>query len=224
MTKNYAVINSKTKIYFDDSISTYDDSKNKQIEDYYTRCCYFWYRYGFGRSPKFDTSHFYSPAHFEDSELTIPVVSKSNNSSRLYIPTVSNEDYKVIHLQLKKIENTFNDTLLIHLKISDTLFQTLSKYSSSLCFLTDIKESWYIGSKFMGGAAKVASCLYRVVVVDMKNRNIRYYNSFIESYSYGPEYMREMPSLEKTHPNPYMRLKPMKYIINGMLRVRKKKE
>ena len=223
LTKNYDVISSKSKIYYDDSITTYDDNKNRQIEDYYRRCCYFWYRYSFDHSPKFDTSHFYNPAHFDDSELSIPVAS-NNNSSRLYVPIISDKDYEAIKMQLNKIENIFNDSTVANLKINDTLFGLLSKYSSSLCFLTDIKEAWYVGKGLFGGSAKMANCLYRVVVVDMKNKNIRYYNSFIEAYSYGPEYFRTMSSgVEKKHPNSYMRLKPVKYIISAMIRVRKKK-
>ncbi|HEX7415400.1 MAG TPA: hypothetical protein VF411_15260 [Bacteroidia bacterium] len=215
-TKNFNRIDSTFNLYYEDSLDPSESIKNKkEIEEYYRKCCYFWFRYCFDPPQKYSN----------DSDIFIPIATKYNNHSKTYVPIVSDEDYSAIHLQLKKIENTLNDSIVSSININDDLFQTLSKYSSSLCVLTDIKEYWYVG-RIKWAKAKVAACLYRVIVIDMKKRAVFYYNSLISFNNYGPEYISGKPDIkfEKLNIVQYTRLQPMRYILGGLWRVEKKKK
>jgi hypothetical protein len=216
-TENYNRIDSTFNLYYQDNLEPTENIKNKrEIEEYYRKCCYFWFRYNF------DPPQEYS----NDSDIFIPIATKYNKHSKIYVPIISDEDYNSIHLQLKKIEDTLNNSIVSSLQISDGLFQTLSKYSSSLCVLTDIKEYWYVGKIKL--AKPVAACLYRVIVIDMKKRTVFYYNSIITSSSqkYAPEYISGKKEMKfgKTKIIQYTRLQPMRYILAGLLKVRKKKD
>ena len=216
-TKNYDKIDSTNYLYFEDSMELSDNIRNKDIEEYYRNCCYFWFRYRFDPPPKY----------INDSDITIPKATKYTKHSKAYVPIISDEDYNSIYLNLKKIEKVFNDSIVISsLKLSDELFQILSKYSSSLCVLTDIKEYGYVG-KIKLVKRKMAVCLYRVIVIDMRIRHVFYYNSIISSKLYGPEYARggkPTTKYEKSDLEHYTGLQPIRYILGGLLKVRKKKE
>src|ERR1700756_2606936 len=121
-TGDYSLIKSKTELFFTDSIQPYIDTINKKIEAEYRRCCNFWYMYTFNRSPKFEEASVYSLPILNEADVTIPAGTKSNHTLQLYSAAVTDEDYKTIGRQLKKLEILFNDSVISsNKKINDTL-------------------------------------------------------------------------------------------------------
>ena len=215
-TRNIRNIDSTNYLFFEDSTELSENIKNAEVEEYYRNCCYFWFRYRFDPPAKYTN----------DSDITIPKATKYTKHSKTYVPIISDEDYKSIYYHLKKIEKVFNDSVVSsELKMDDELFQSLSKYSSSLCVLTDIKEYWY--DKVRWASGKQVVCLYRCVVFDMKKKVAFYYNSIIKYNKYGPAYNTQSGTIyvkfEKSSLAKYTNLQPISYMMGGLLRVRKKK-
>ncbi len=212
LTKDYTNIDSTRKMYVDESLPGMDTAKDfKNIETYYRNCCYFWYRMQFDPSARFYDLQLYNFKPYPDSELTI---TKRKNT---FIADVSSNDYAIIHTELKKVEKILNDSLVFNLPVSDVLYQILSKYSSSLCVLTDVKEYEYIGNKL--GRKHTSACLYRIIIIDMKSKSLYFYNSEITGNDMGTEYAYRLPvALEKRSPRENYRLKAISTLIGSKLK------
>jgi len=217
-TKNYAIIDSSQKMYFNDNPPDIDTANNfKGIQTYYQACCYFWYRMQFDPSAKFYNLQLYKFKPYPDSEMTIPAATKQSGRKNTFIVDVSPDDYTTIHTELNKIENKLNDSSLLNLPISNLLYQTLSKYTTSLCVLTHVKEYEYIGNKL--GKKHASLCLYRVFIVDVKKKNLYFYNSEISGNDMGTEYTYRLPvGIEKRSPRENFRLKAISNLIGSKLK------
>ena len=215
LTKDYTKIDSTRRMYFDESLPDIDTARDfKNIETYYRNCCYFWYRMQFDPTARFYNLQLYNFKPYPDSELTMPAYNKHKNT---YIASVSADDYAIIHTELRKMEKTLNDSLVFNLPISDLLYRILSKYSSSLCVLTDVKEYEYIGNKL--GRKHASVCLYRIIIIDMKSKSIYFYNSEISGNDNGTEYAYRLPvGLEKRSPRENYRLKTISTLIGSKLK------
>ena len=89
-----------------------------------------------------------------------------------YIPPITDNEYKLIGVELKKIENVLKKTKVDSLKISDSLSNILTKYSATHYMLIDIKE-YYRCCHHRG---RNDLFIIKVFSINKETKNINYYN------------------------------------------------
>jgi hypothetical protein len=179
------------KVY-EDSAYVIDDKKSSEKETYYRNCFYMAYRYYFSYARNYYIKNPLRLQTYLDSQLILPVATKYTATSKNYVVLVSPEDYSIIHDELKIVEKQLNDTLTMNLEISALMYNTLFKYCSTYCLLTDFKEYEYTGKK---NKPYNSTYFWRTIIIDMKQQRVYFYDyqSLANKYHtiYGTQFSHE---------------------------------